>query len=843
MRDRLEGRVVSHGQIRALCMSLMQADTENEVITILRDAGYWDDPACWRYYSDYENNYNSIGNQQSRPDAALVEKLINSIDARLVNECLGHGIDPEGPRAPRTIREAVARFFENARNPSLDLAGRIKYWSNEFRTEVAKGITLTSTGLSPGQGNPCFSIADCGEGQTPERMPDTFLSLVQSNKLRIPFVQGKFNMGGAGVLKFCGRHNLQLILSRRNPSIIDQSHAHPSDFQWGFTVVRREDPKGNRRNSVFTYLAPVEHENQARRGGVLRFTAPSMPIFPDGRDPYAKHSEWGTLIKLYEYSVGGFRTHILRKGGILGRLDLLLPDLALPIRLYECRSGYRGHSGSFETNLMGLGVRLDDDRGENLEKDFPTPAPFRVLGEPMTATIYAFKKGRSDTYRKNEGVIFTVNGQTHGHLTTDFFRRGKVGLSYLADSILVVVDCSEISGRAREDLFMNSRDRLRNGDLRSDTERSLEDILKHHPGLRALKERRRREEMESKLADSKPLEDVLELLLKRSPTLSLLFLAGKQLSSPLKTRKAQEQQAQFLGSRFPTFFKFKGKPYGIVLNRDCHVNMRARITFETDAVNDYFLRDEQQGEFNLEMISGGSSLPADNYSLNLHNGIATLSVQLPEQCQVGDHLEFQSTVRDSSRVFPFENRFVLNVKPALDSSGRAGSRRQPPGSERGTRRELPGGISLPTIIQVTEEKWNNYTPPFDQYTALRIIHAGTENGETENSDVYDFYVNIDNSFLKAEMKMAPHLADVLKAQFTYGLVLIGLAMIQEHFRTHQSARKAPSSDPEEKDEPYNVADTVETTCKAIAPVLIPMVESLGTLNLEEAAVASSGEID
>ena len=58
---------------------------------------------------------------------------------------------------------------------------------------------------------PCYSILDTGEGQTPEKMPETLLSLGKSNKLRIPFVQGKFNMGGTGVLQFCGEKNIQLI--------------------------------------------------------------------------------------------------------------------------------------------------------------------------------------------------------------------------------------------------------------------------------------------------------------------------------------------------------------------------------------------------------------------------------------------------------------------------------------------------------------------------------------------------------------------------------------------------------------------------------------------------------
>src|SRR5439155_4292832 len=135
-------------------------------------------------------------------------------------------------------------------------AGQVKNWSNDKRTETARSLTLVATGAGAKSGNPCFTISDCGEGQTPERMPDTFLSLTKSNKLRIPFVQGKFNMGGTGVFEFCGKRNLQLVLSRRNPALVGQSGSS-SDFKWGFTIVRREDPEGNRWSSIYTYLAPL----------------------------------------------------------------------------------------------------------------------------------------------------------------------------------------------------------------------------------------------------------------------------------------------------------------------------------------------------------------------------------------------------------------------------------------------------------------------------------------------------------------------------------------------------------------------------------------------------------
>jgi len=198
---------MNNSEVKELCLALMKADTEEAAITLLRPVGYWDDEKSWRYYGDRDTNYNTIGNQQSRPDAALVEKLVNSVDARLMNECMVKGINPEGADDPQTIQRAVALFFDELSNPKRTNAGRISGWTDSYRTKVARGITLAATGAGPREGKPCLTIADCGEGQTPNQMPFTLLSLDKSNKLRIPFVQGKFNMGGTGVLKFCGRNH------------------------------------------------------------------------------------------------------------------------------------------------------------------------------------------------------------------------------------------------------------------------------------------------------------------------------------------------------------------------------------------------------------------------------------------------------------------------------------------------------------------------------------------------------------------------------------------------------------------------------------------------------------
>lgn len=112
-----------------LCIGLMRADTAKQVRELLTNAGYWGDLSVWRPVNDEENNYSSIGNQQSEGIAALVEKIVNGVDARLVDACLQAGVDPESAEAPRSMTEAVARFFEGG-GMRGSAAGRVSEWQD-----------------------------------------------------------------------------------------------------------------------------------------------------------------------------------------------------------------------------------------------------------------------------------------------------------------------------------------------------------------------------------------------------------------------------------------------------------------------------------------------------------------------------------------------------------------------------------------------------------------------------------------------------------------------------------------------------------------------------------------
>lgn len=812
----------------------MRADTEAEVVALLTSEGYWNAPDYWRPIGGVENNFATIGNQQGEAIAALAEKIINSIDARLTNACLLAGINPEGDEAPTTIRKAVARFFEG-RPPDTEMGGRISEWLDPDVTREGRLLTLAATGLRPADGDPSITIADQGEGQTPDEFPNTFMSLARSNKMRIPFVQGKFNMGGTGALQFCGvNHGLQLVVSRRNPSLHRPSQS-PRDCHWGFTVVRRNPPQSGAKNSVFMYLAPHQSLDSSRLG-VLSFAAVSWPLFPesngDVRDAYFRESPYGSLVKLYEYGYQGDRSHILRSSALLRRLESVLPEMALPVRLYECRPGYKGHAGSFATNARGLVARLEQDRAENLEVE-PWGSIVSLEGREIRLRFFVFTIGNAASYRPpKQAVIFTINGQMHGALSTDFFRRKSVGMSYLADSLLVLVDCSDIDGKMREDLFMTSRDRLRDNPLHEKLVSHLERCLRTDPRLKELRNKRQEQLTRRRLEDDKPLVEALESVLKNDPTLSTLLLQGLGLASPFPPGGGTGDggKSKFIGKKFPTFFRFERRPTGEALERDAHQGSRVRVAFETDAVNDYFTRDIDPGVWTLQVKLDGHFVDASDWSASdPSSGVAQLWLDdLPDGTEIGDKLEFLVSVSDPSRVDAFENRLTLHVKgPQQKQSGTTGRRKTGTGGQGDTGGT--GSLNLPKITRVTRADWPTYE--FSEESVLRVNSRPTDQDSTQDREsyAYDFFINVDNKYLRHEQKLSTQETELLEKQFTYGMVIVGLALLRQH--TNLDDAKSPSGSTELNGpaEEENIEGRISAATTALAPVFLPMLKVIGKL--------------
>ena len=140
-------------------------------------------------------------------------------------------------------------------------------------------------------------------------------------------------------------------------------------------------------------------------------------------------------------------------------------------------------------------------------------------------------------------------------------------------------------GTPREDLFMNSRDRLRNKDIGRALETELERLLCSDENLRKLRTRRRQKLIEQQLDDARPLADALRDLVQNTPELEKILQNGAAISSPFPRigDEGAEVHQSFQSRRFPTYFRFRGKDDGADLERDVNLDNQARIQRYRDA--------------------------------------------------------------------------------------------------------------------------------------------------------------------------------------------------------------------------------------------------------------------
>lgn len=135
----------------------------------------------WSPLGGNPSNFGVIENQQSKPIAALIEKITHSIDALLTKKCLQAGIDPASAAAPKSMEAAIEAFYpDEYKNKSWDLTS--------FRKKQAEEIQILADG--PGV-NTSLTIYDSGEGQHPAEFESTFLSLFRGNKNEIQFDKHK----------------------------------------------------------------------------------------------------------------------------------------------------------------------------------------------------------------------------------------------------------------------------------------------------------------------------------------------------------------------------------------------------------------------------------------------------------------------------------------------------------------------------------------------------------------------------------------------------------------------------------------------------------------------------
>ena len=207
------------------------------------------------------------------------------------------------------------------------------------------------------------------------------------------------------------------------------------------------------------YLAPSSQ--------VPTFTADAIDVLPGPsakNRPSAAYSEpleHGTVVKLYDYR---WKAHSIATREVRSELEKYLHAPSLPFRISETRAF---NANYYQTTLTGIWAAIQADEAKDteapdrkVESGFPASGALNLtsIGE-LDYRIVAFVP-ELDARTIPHGIFFTVNGQVHGALPDNFIT-SQLDFAYLATSLFVSVDCTEMGNRAREDFLMASRDRVR----------------------------------------------------------------------------------------------------------------------------------------------------------------------------------------------------------------------------------------------------------------------------------------------------------------------------------------------------------------------------------------------
>ncbi len=646
-----------------------------------------------------------------------------------MRRCNEEGIDPKSADAPRSIEEAVYRFFPEHSNWDL----------RDPRNEQARHIQILADGT---RNNTSIVVYDDGEGQHPEQFKETFLSLLRGNKRKIHFVQGKYNMGGTGAIVFCGKKRYQLIASKR----------YDGTGSFGFTLIR-ERP----------HLAEEYDEGSEYQYLTANDVIPAFDIDELELGLHRRRFCTGTIIKLYSYDVHGNR-HFIR--GLSPSVNQFLFEPALPYTIVESEERYERTKSGYA--LVNFGLRRKLDNSNYLETSFSETITDRRFGN-LKVSVYVFKARvegktvaatkdtiRNEYFKNRMQVVFSVAGQVHGHYTSEFISR-TLQFDVLKDYLLIQVDCTEMKFAFRRNLFKADRERMNQSKEAADLRKKLGDSLKSGRLKEINKQRRNRLSLDSvdeesllkEIAEELTFDKDMQELIKQ--TLELDAKGRRKKPKPPQPRPPREP---FEGKRYPSFFRINIKKPGDTAVIQIPRGDSKTLKFDSDVENQYFDRADDPGALEIAVmtyipndVSGGNQKGTVNdiaeiFSVTRQSpqeGKIRVVFEPTEDLQVGDEIEIQADLLSSA-----DPDGALSIIFWIKIS----EPKKPPKSPKPDTDE---NLGLPQPVKVFErasnrdnvKTWDDIEESGITMNYDVVMHPDVEAGKLEA-----IYINMDSSILK-----------------------------------------------------------------------------------------------
>ncbi len=781
---------MNNEETKNLCLDLMKCNSSNDVVSLLKEKNFWDNDDVWRDYGDDPGAWGTV-TSQGDPFFALTEKITNSIDAVLMNKCYENNTHPKSndKKTPDSIYDAVNKYFESGVNFKVNQffsnisskdreLGHHLFWDDSYTRKISKDIAVFNVGTNDKSKYPNVVISDLGEGQTPEKFPDTILSLHKGNKENIKFTQGKWNQGGSGAINHCGTESkieVMLIITKRNPKIIQKfpDQATAKHEEWSFTILRRKNPPKNsiNVNSRAVYLTPIINPSDNKKNFPLSFKSSTFPIFPDvinGKaTSFTRHVTHGTCILHYEYNIPNGSA--VPSGGIYYPINKQMPRLPIPIRIYETRNKFKQSKSQTQT-ARGLLNFIERDqilnsankKNSNMENISPSRDYMTVNGYKITYDIICFKKGKGDNYIDTSGVLWTVNGQTHAIQNNRFFQNQKLAFNKIQKDLLIVIDCSNITGADRENVFKGSRDRLEESNeiVKEIKKRLIEQLSEHNDLKRVIEDRISQTAKDQELDDPETVKE-MEKLLEEIEDIDKDFLPE---GFKIKRKKQIEKGTgdEILSKKeFPSFFKFrdlKDKDQSNQnLSKDLQIGDKLNLTLITDAKDNYLSRRNKKGKFEIYQILNDEKINLK--SLNgptLKDGICKINnIILKNKLNIGDIIKFEINIFDKQNMDGFKLNANVAIRPKQTKKITENKKKKK--KKKNNKKGFQGKQEIDEPRQeliiarpVNKDKWFDKTDR--QWNEDEVCHLDVTPGE--NGNKYFLYYNKDNKGLLSELSKA-----------------------------------------------------------------------------------------
>ncbi len=148
-------------------------------------------------------------------------------------------------------------------------------------------------------------------------------------------------------------------------------------------------------------------------------------------------------------------------------------------------------------------------------------------------------------------------------------------------------------------------------------------------------------------------------------------------------------------------------------------------------------------------------------------------------------------------------------------SGGGGVPHRPTDPKKNGNQQTPSRFAIPEVIPVKRDDWDQRG--MDRFSAL--VYEPTDEGG-------DYYLNMENDYLLTELKGIRDQSriELTKARYTYSMALIGMSIIS-YYKNNES-------------EGTDVPAVVKRISSMISPVLIPMLESMADLEIEDISMAA-----